>query len=74
MSGMGEAQFQAGGPLSIIEETDAYLVVLADDNADWVARFEKGTAFPAKAWAENMVEVYNRRLERGLSSLRMSAP
>ena len=53
---------QVEGPLAVREEGDAFLVVRADDPEDWLARFEKGEGFPARAWAENMAEVYNRRL------------
>ncbi len=54
---------QVEGRLSVHEETSAFLVVRADDPGDWLARFEKTDGFPARAWAENMTRVYNRRLE-----------
>jgi hypothetical protein len=50
------------GTLAVREEGDAFLVVRKEDPKDWLARFDKGGGFPARAWAENMVEVYNRRL------------
>ena len=55
---------QRDGELAVREEAEAFLVVRADDPHDWLVRFEKGGDFPAREWAENMVRVYNRRLER----------
>lgn len=53
---------QVEGPLAVREIEAAFLVVREEDPDDWLARFEKGGGFPARAWADNMVEVYNRRL------------
>jgi hypothetical protein len=53
---------QVDGPLVVREEEAAFVVVREGDPEDWLARFEKGDEFPARAWAENMAEVYNRRL------------
>jgi hypothetical protein len=53
---------QVGGRLAVREEEAAFLVVREGDPEDWLARFEKTEGFPARAWAENMVRVYNRRL------------
>lgn len=53
---------QVDGRLAVVEEEEALLVVRADDPDDWLARFEKSQDFPARAWAESMVNVYNRRL------------
>ena len=50
------------GRLAVREEEEAFLVVRAADPKDWLARFEKVGDFPARAWAENMARVYNRRL------------
>ena len=50
------------GPLAVREEGDDFFVVREEDPEDWLARFEKSPDFPARAWAENMVSVYNRRL------------
>lgn len=50
------------GRLAVVEERDAFVVVREDDPEDWLARFEKSSGFPAQAWAENMVRVYNYRL------------
>ena len=61
---MEERWHQADGRLVVREEEAAFLVVGAEDPDDWLARFEKGDGFPARQWAENMVRVYNRRLER----------
>ncbi len=52
------------GELAVREEEAAFLVVRAEDPADWLVRFEKSEDFPAREWAENMVSVYNRRLSR----------
>lgn len=54
---------QVDGPLAVREEQNGFLVVRREDPGDWLARFEKSPDFPARAWAENMVNVYNRRLE-----------
>lgn len=48
--------------LAVAEVEAAFLVVWEDDPDDWLARFDKSAGFPARAWAENMVRVYNRRL------------
>ena len=53
-----------GGRLSVREEETAFLVVREEDPDDWLARFEKDGDFPAREWAENMADVYNRRLAR----------
>ena len=50
-----------GGRLSVREEETAFLVVWEEDPEDWLARFEKEGDFPAREWAENMADVYNRR-------------
>jgi hypothetical protein len=56
---------QADGRLAVREEEAAFLVVREEDPDEWLARFEKGGAFPAREWAENMDRVFNRRLRRG---------
>lgn len=53
---------RAEGRLAVREEGAAFFVVREEDPDDWLARFDKGGGFPARAWAENMVEAYNRRL------------
>jgi hypothetical protein len=55
---------QEGERLAVREEEAAFLVVRADDREDWLVRFEKSDDFPAREWAENMVRVYNRRLQQ----------
>ena len=50
------------GPLAVSEDAEKCLVVDAADEEDWVVRFDKSDAFPARAWADNMVNVYNLRL------------
>ncbi|HET7269895.1 MAG TPA: hypothetical protein VFI90_02300 [Rubrobacter sp.] len=61
---MDERARQIEGRLAVREEEGAFLVVLAGDPEDWLARFEKSGDFPAREWAENMARVYNRRLAR----------
>lgn len=53
---------QVDGELAVREEEAAYLVVLDDDHADWLVRFEKADDFMAQEWAEHMVHTYNERL------------
>jgi hypothetical protein len=55
---------RAGGRLSVREEETAFLVIWEEDPEDWLARFEKDGVFPAREWAENMANIYNRRLAR----------
>ena len=55
------------GRLAVREKEDAFLVVREEDPDDWLARFDKGGDFPAREWADNMVRVFNRRLERRAS-------
>ena len=61
---MDEPVLQIEGRLSVREEESAFLVVREEDPDDWLARFEKDGHFPAREWAENMANVYNRRLTR----------
>jgi len=61
---VGKSDLQEDGRLAVREEVAAFLVVRADDPEDWLARFEKSESFPAREWAENMVRVYNRRLQQ----------
>jgi hypothetical protein len=61
---MDQQGLQIEGRLAVREEDGAFLVVREDDPDDWLARFEKEDGFPARGWAENMVNVYNRRLAR----------
>lgn len=55
---------EVDGKLAIREERAAFLVVREEDPDDWLVRFDKDGGFPAREWAENMVRVFNRRLER----------
>jgi len=64
---------QVDGPLAVREEEGAFLVVREGAPDDWLARFEKGDDFPARAWAENMVAVYNRRLAGSSARSRKSS-
>ena len=59
---MDEQALQIEGRLTVREEETAFLVVREADPDDWLARFEKDGNFPAREWAENMANVYNRRL------------
>jgi hypothetical protein len=59
---MENPHWQVEGRLAVREEGEAFLVVRAEDPDDWLVRFEKSPDFPAREWAENMVQVYNRRL------------
>jgi hypothetical protein len=61
---MGGQGLRDGGRLSVREEETAFLVVWEESPDDWLARFEKDGDFPAREWAENMADVYNRRLAR----------
>ncbi len=61
---MDGPHLQVDGELAVVEEEVAFLVVRAEDLGDWLVRFEKSPDFPTRVWAENMVRVYNRRLER----------
>jgi hypothetical protein len=55
---------EVDGKLTVREERAAFLVVREEDPDDWLVRFDKDNGFPAREWAENMVRVFNRRLER----------
>jgi len=59
---MDEQVLRIEDKLTVREEEEAFLVVWADDPEDWLARFERDGTFPAREWAENMANVYNRRL------------
>jgi hypothetical protein len=63
----GLAAPQVDGRLAVREEASAFLVVREEDPEDWLARFEKADGFPAREWAENMVRVYNRRVDLRIS-------
>lgn len=60
---MDERHFPVDGRLAVLEEQDAFVVVQQGNPEDWLARFEKVPGFPAREWAENMVRVYNRRVD-----------
>ena len=65
------------GSLAVSEDAERCLVVDADDDEDWVARFDKSDEFPAREWAENMVDTYNQRLRSpgaGTAAPRRAAP
>ena len=60
---MEDRRPQVDGRLAVREEESAFFVVREEDPENWLVRFEKGDGFPARAWAENMVHIFNRRLE-----------
>jgi hypothetical protein len=60
---------QVKGRLAVVEKEMAFFVVRKDDLDDWLVRFEKSQDFKAREWAENMVRVYNRRLEHRSAGL-----
>lgn len=53
------------GRLAVVEDAEAYAVVIDDDVEDWLVRFGKDPEFPARAWADNMAGVLNARREGG---------
>jgi hypothetical protein len=59
---MDEQGLPVDGRLAVREDEGAFLVVRANDQEDWLVRFECDGTFPAREWAENMANVYNRRL------------
>ncbi|BBL81068.1 hypothetical protein RxyAA322_29220 [Rubrobacter xylanophilus] len=65
---MKEPGPQLGERLAVVELASAFLVVRESDPEDWLVRFEKSPGFPARAWAENMADLYNRRLRMGAGS------
>lgn len=48
--------------LAAVEREDAWYVVVAGREADWLARFEKTAGFDARDWAMSMVLTFNARL------------
>jgi hypothetical protein len=65
MSGLAVA-----GRLTVVEEADRFVVVCADDPADWLCAFAKDGGFPAARWAQDMARTYNARLELSCASSR----
>jgi hypothetical protein len=57
---------QVSGRLTVVEKDAAFFVTREADPEDWLVRFDKSPDFKAREWAENMVNVYNRRLSRRL--------
>jgi hypothetical protein len=55
---------EVNGKLVVREERAAFFVAREEDPDDWLVRFDKDGGFPAREWADNMVRVFNRRLER----------
>lgn len=54
---------QVNDRLRVREESEAYFVVLENDEADWVVEFGKAPEFAAWEWATNMAESYNERYD-----------
>ncbi len=59
----GGAGSPVDGRLAVVEDAQAYAVVIDDDAEDWLVRFGKAPEFPAQAWADNMARVLNARRE-----------
>ncbi len=45
--------------LMVVELEGMFVVVSEDDPNDWVACFTQDKTFPARDWADRMVELYN---------------
>ena len=58
------------GRLAIVEEEDRVLVVVEGDPGDWLCAFDKAGGFPARRWAEQMVQAYNARFGLSCASSR----
>jgi hypothetical protein len=50
------------GRLAVVEEEDRVLVVVEGDPGDWLCAFAKTGGFPARRWADQMVQAYNARV------------
>jgi len=46
--------------LVVIEKDNAYWVTWEGDSDDWLVIFSSKEGFPARQWAERMVDLYNR--------------
>ena len=64
----GGTRLPRPGPLAVDEDAEHCLVTDADDEEDWIVRFDKDGEFPAREWADNMVDVYNARLDSKATS------
>jgi len=49
-----------GRRLVVVGKGEAFWVVWEDDPDDWLVIFSKREGFPAREWAERMVDLYNR--------------
>ena len=56
---MSASDGEAERLLEVVETETAYLVTEAGDPDDWLVSFGKAPAFPAAAWAEGMVRIFN---------------
>jgi hypothetical protein len=62
---LGGSGSPVDGRLAVVEDSEAFAVVIDDDASDWLVRFGKDEEFPARAWADNMARVLNARREGG---------
>lgn len=62
------------GKLSVIDTEHWVYVAPQHDPEDWVARFEKAHAFPARDWAERMVALHNSELRERAHRRSVVAP
>jgi hypothetical protein len=70
-----QQSWQVNDRLRVREEPDAYLVVLENDESDWVVKFSKARRFAAQEWATNMAESYNDRFDDPrMDAVKRSAP
>ena len=51
-------EFNMPSELVLIETDTSFRVAWTDDLDDWVAEFIKQPNFPARQWAERMVDLY----------------
>jgi hypothetical protein len=54
--------------LVIIERDNAYWVTWEGDSDDWLVIFSNTEGFPARQWAERLVDLYNQGITSEVSS------
>ena len=47
--------------LVITETEDAYVLAYGDDPDDWIVNFCKSASFPARRWADRLVQLHNQQ-------------
>jgi hypothetical protein len=52
-------EFKIPSKLILLETDTSFRVAWAQDEDDWVVEFLKKPNFPARQWAERMVDLYN---------------